>query len=423
MDILMQMEAFAAAEEIYLHGKHAGTSLAALATDSGLDVLPQYTLFASLFDSVTYADDFVHGALVGSDEKLTASQRRSSVLRFSQLLVLQHAALQEIFDSASRCSTKFETNNTGLMDSWDNAAAILIGSIDRSTLGEFNTWHYTPYDLAQEHCSQFGTCSKEGIADSNKKMIELLYAGRGAVAGGSCGAMYKIGEELRSLLLIPVIQATLSSSLKLSLSNHTKEDITEAYVSSQVLLPLVKEVDSSAAASIEDILVLHAGDTHFRKTTGPAIFAIFAGVYEDMGVDCELVGTAHGHKACDYEFAMASTESLKIAPGSLTGILCMVLGILIILAVYFRNRKSKKKMNPEFTNLSVGLLGLPREEVINMSYKAKKKRVSPKAARALSRIMRYGDDEIEIGKDGKRSLEEEEGATDLITNVKHADMI
>ena len=60
-----------------------------------------------------------------------------------------------------------------------------------------------PYDLAQEHCLEFGICSSKDQAEVNEQLIKLLYIGNGALNSGSCTGLCKIGEDIVNFLFHP----------------------------------------------------------------------------------------------------------------------------------------------------------------------------------------------------------------------------
>jgi hypothetical protein len=420
MDILMQMQAYGAAEEIYLYGKHVNSSLAEFATSSGRELIPQFDLFASYFGSETYAHDLVHGALVGSD--VTEPQRRLSVLRFSQTLILEHAAYEAIFQSVSSCKAGKESEeSTDLFGSWDKAAGLLLGSVERSTMRDSDNW-YAPYDLAQQHCLEFGTCSSKDQAEVNERLIELLYAGRGALNSGSCAGLRKIGEDIVNLLLIPRIQATLSSSLKLSRSSRTSDDVAEAYIFSRSLFPLIEDADTSVATSIENTIALGG---KFHKTTGQSIFASFAMIYNDLDVDCVLVGQTKEFNACDVSYAAKKESSLPLILGSVC--LALAVGIVIAVIFYWQRKLGKKTKRTDTDQVMDDGHSL---NSLASGYGWRNASLSPKASRALNRISGYGDDHpvLEFEDDDFTDEDEipaveDDDVTYIVSNQKNADII
>jgi hypothetical protein len=159
-------------------GKHASVSIIGLASSPGRKGIPSYNLYSDYFDSMNYGHDLIVDALENSDEDLTSAQQRVFVLRFRQALVFEHAALQMVYSSIEACEN--DGSHEEMHGPWDAAAGLLLGSINRTTTTTSSSVWYAPFDLAQEHCEEFQTCGSDGVAQANKQMIELIYAGRGA---------------------------------------------------------------------------------------------------------------------------------------------------------------------------------------------------------------------------------------------------
>jgi hypothetical protein len=244
-------------------------------------------------------------------------------------------------------------------------------------------------------------------------MIELLYAGRGAAAGRTCNAIRKIGEDLRKLLLVPAIQATLSASLKLSHTDHTEEDVAEAYVFSRALLPLLEEADSSAAKSIEGMLTLGGGKS-FNRATGSSMFALFAKTYDKLGVDCDLIGETKEFSACENPSQTTETYSKTLLLG--IGIAMLFVAIILVLVMFYWNKKRTDciKMT-QYSNYSFNTeCDDPTEGLIQKSFRRRRAATSPKANSVLSLITSYGDDETEREADEVVNLKDDAQTGEII---------
>ena len=316
------MDAFQAAKQIYTYGKHARfdapgggigvrLSLANLATARDLSTVPGFLDFAHYYGSTAFADTLIRQAIEGTSSNDTQSLDRGTViLRSCQVLVLHFAALQALTESVSNC-----TAQANVTQSWDTMAALVIGILAGTEEG------YMHYDLVQQFCVEFGTCpSSNSTAMANKKLITLLYSGRGATLTKSCHGFQTVGEEIRSLLLVPLIQGTLSASLKLSKSGFTAIDKTNAYIFSRALLPLIETVDSPAAADIARLLAPNR--TSYYRSTASDMFTAFSQVYNDLGVECELIGGVPNFHAC---------EALPQGPNYLWIIIWASAGLMLVL--------------------------------------------------------------------------------------------
>lgn len=302
MDVLLLMKAYSAADTLYTYGKHARgasgvTSIGQLATTKHRSFVPEFDAFVRYYSKDTYADDIIRTALDPSQSTWTDEQRRTVVLKASQVLVMYFAALQNAYEAVSDCREEnvFDSSrdSSGSSESWDRAAAILIGSLE-GTEKNGSVEGYMFFDLAQEYCLEFGTCVDGTINnDINEDLISLLYTGRGAALGKSCRALEKAADELSSLLLIPIIQGALSSSAVLTKGENLQQR-AEAYVYSRALIPFVRRRD---AAKDLDHYLGNPGPSDKRHTASKT-YAALATAYPRMEVDCEEIGIAHGIDTC-----------------------------------------------------------------------------------------------------------------------------
>jgi hypothetical protein len=344
MDILLQMQAYSAAEDLYLYGKHvdgqdAGSlSLAHLATTSERSVVPQFDSFSRYYDADDYADTIIRGALSGTDTSLTDSQRRAIIVRSSQVLIMYFGALGAMYEAVSQCGTEASVRSGAVgSDSWDKGAALLIGSLEGTETGGSENG-YMFYDLAQERCKQFGMCTDEMTdVEVNDQLIDLLYAGRGAMLGKSCNGLRKAADELASLLLVPVVQSALSAALQISDSGNSDQGLTKAegYVYTQQLLPLVDDANRDAATTISNNLGL-PGPSNY-KNVAKEVFAALAKSYSRLAVDCTIVGEAGGYDACTGagQDGGIDTKTIGLIVGAVLG-LC-----LFCCCLYFMLSKKK----------------------------------------------------------------------------------
>jgi hypothetical protein len=341
----MQVKAYKAAEDIYLHGKHVdghemnggSLSLSHLATTSERTIVPQFDAFKRYYGTDGFTDTIIREALDGSDGS-SESERRVKVVRSAQVSVMYFGVLQAANEAVSECNNGVSTPTVGsseVGESWDKAAAMLIGHLEGTESGG-SEGGYLYYDLAQEYCREFGTCTAD-ITDVevNDELISLLYSGRGAILGNSCSGLRKAANELASLILVPVIQATLSSSLEISGKNSGVKATAEAFVYSRHLLPLVDDANRDAADTIDSNLGLPGpGRTNWVASE---VFNAFSKVYTRLGVDCTMVGIAQGFDACT-GVHQNSSSTIWIIIGVSVGVLVAVCCFYL-----YRRRRSKRE--------------------------------------------------------------------------------
>jgi hypothetical protein len=346
MDILFQMKAFDAAEELYSFGKHVrgqnggSLSLAQLATTSQRSNVPTFDAFVQYYGTESWADDIIRDSL-DPQAGWTDEQRRIVAVKSSQVLVTYFGAMQNAYEAVSSCSTTQQLRSSASIESWDRTAAIIIGHLE-GTKTNGTVEGYMLYDLSQQYCLEFGTCI-DGVKDveTNDELVSLLYTGRGAALESSCRALRKAADEISSLLLIPIIQGALSTSMALS---HGEDPWlrAEAFVYSRALLPLLRDRGSSGT------LDKHLGKQgpQNAKSTAAQTYSALASAYPDMGVDCEKIGDPSGFDPCS-GVQDGPSMNVLIAVGVLAGLLVVGCGLYFC----FRSRQRVAKLpenNPKF---------------------------------------------------------------------------
>jgi hypothetical protein len=200
--------------------------------------------------------------------------------------------------------------------------------------------------LSKHHCAEFKTCSGEGGLSSknNDKIATLLYTGRGGLSGGSCDELRKTTNSLTPLLLVPLIQALLSSSLRLTRKSLVEKEAiqVEAYVYAQALLPLIENVNSKAATTIQNNFPM--GGQPVRDGAA-AVASAFSSVLSGLGVNCADVGISNEVDACTGRVSLSRTTRLMISVGVILGIVTLF-GIVVLLRM--RKRTRKREDDPVF---------------------------------------------------------------------------
>lgn len=382
LDVLMQMEAYDAAEELYSYGKHATTgtddgrsalSLSSLATSSGRSNVPEFDAYKRYYDGdEKYADTIIRGALAASF--LGPAARRMIVVRASQYMVMFMAALQAMHESIAVCTSGGQARDMSASQSWDRAAAFIIGHMEGTDEGGSGEGRLL-WGLAKEQCNIFGTCSSivVGSADVNDRILSLLYTGRGAILSANCQALRKATNELTPLLQVPLIQASLTSTIELGQSIASESQSrnavwAEAYVYSQTLLPLIEDTDRKSAETIGTNLDFNGPPLPDREG---AVLSAFANSYEGLGVSCEDVGRSSYFDSCS---GSVQGSSGRDNVGIVFGILIGCLAALAIVFLLGAKRRQKLQHKPVFVepkgefNHTSDLLTRPPESVIRTDF-------------------------------------------------------
>lgn len=340
----MRMGAYRAAEDLYTNGKHTvspdsnnqglTTSLSSLATTTARSVVPEFDSFVRYFGGdQDYADSIIRDAL--SNNKYDLETRRLLVVRNCQYMIMFMTALQNMHEAIGNCEANETVQDAATAESWDKAAASIIGFLEGTENGGSNEGELF-FALAKKYCDGFGTCSSSsstnGVsAANNDRIVSILYSGRGAVSSRSCSKLKEATTQLKPLLLVPIIQATLSSSMNLVNGGIRQKALAagqvEAHIFATIVLPLIEDVNRNAAQTIETNLALTS--TPFQDGV-QAVFSAFASVYGGLGVNCHLLGSMEGMDACSGSVKMNTKTITGISVGgvvfllSVCGIVCLV---------------------------------------------------------------------------------------------------
>eukprot|EP00978_Attheya_sp_CCMP212_P035513 scaffold154950_cov53-Attheya_sp.AAC.1 len=103
--------------------------------------------------------------------------------------VLQHHviiylyALAELADTEADCVAKDPLKNAGAVESWDEVAAVLVGSLEARFRGGSKDLQdgYGFCNLSNQVCFDYNVCTSNDneYALVNDKLLDLIYAGKG----------------------------------------------------------------------------------------------------------------------------------------------------------------------------------------------------------------------------------------------------
>ena len=350
LDILLKMKAYGPAENLYAFGKHAvvasgqdGTttlSLEGIATSTDRSVAPQFADFKQYYgEDDRYADTIIRYALM-SNNGLTDDERRLVVTGASQFMILYMAVLQHMQQAVDTCNSGGE-NSAQL---WDVAASWLIGHLEGSSEAG-STEGRLIWSLAKDHCREFNTCSDSvpGSAQVNDQIVLHLFTGRGAALANICEELKATASAIAKLLPVPLIQAALSTAVKLKHSNgqSQRQLLAKGYIYSHAILPLIKTVNAQAAEAIAAGFDLVGGEA-LPDGIYPVVTA-YSSVLAGMGIKCEDVGSSDSINAC--------TGAVYANKGVIVGVVLALVVVAVVGYLFWRRRSQEKRKaenNPLF---------------------------------------------------------------------------
>jgi hypothetical protein len=163
------------------------------------------------------------------------------------------------------------------------AVAIYTGSEPR----EDGTGGYFIYTLASSECVKFGTCKKGDRAPVNTLVFEAFNDGKNLLNEGNCAEVMARSSQIKSLMIIPIIQGLIRAVYALDVQNdfqETTQGTGAAYAAA--ILPLVSKCNEGNAAVIYNDL--KPGNS--LKGSYEVVKASLERSYECLGINCEHVG-------------------------------------------------------------------------------------------------------------------------------------
>lgn len=353
----MNQGALGAAADMYKHGQHGiiddqTLSFYQLATSSSLPNVPEFDSFVRYYGSDRYANDLIQRGLTTSlDPRASTVQRTALVNDTIGCLVAFMASLSAMHEALDDCLSVNTGRQKNAGIAWDKAAAFQIGSIGSTRSG------IMLHGIANEICELFDTCDSAGEAKVNKKLVTLLYAGRAEVNVRACSALSKTIKEIVPMMLVPLIQGTLHYSLVNSnalnvFGTGQSGSIASGYVLSRSILPLVDKARRASASTINKNMDWVSAETIVRSDPGE-VWSAFEEVYDDMKVNCKMVGGAGGYNAC------TGTETGKSSTGNsvlLVGIVMAAVASLSLVALAWVKGGKMKDEPASFVTNEKGIL-------------------------------------------------------------------
>lgn len=316
-----------------------GLSLASLdRLRASLQNTPTFNKFMQYYgtDAMYYDQEWITAAFEGRktrgwgltdtngamDFSVLGMEGRGAAIRWGIVTLQTYLfIINSIEDAVANCGTEDPDDQKYIMNRWDMAVAAYSGSEPIYSSTNIEDGGYFLYTLAQIDCKNFGTCNPgTGVAKVNQYAFESFRNGRGWLETGDCQSAQGAAENLRELLVVPLVQGVLRTSHALDKHDNTQETIqgqAAAYAAS--ILPLLNACSAGNAFMIYDDL------TPGRATASSfeVIKDALERAYECLGITCQDVGGLRtpqndgyfqGAEPCGNAFLGDSTVSSGTSP-------------------------------------------------------------------------------------------------------------
>ena len=219
----------------------------------------------------------------GRFENSTTSQRSLAVKVVISSFVSYIAALEALYEAASRC----ETEKTISIHAFDGAVALLIGSVEgQGSGGSLSGEGHMFYSIAKRNCNHFHDCIVGSDSIVNEEIFSRLVEGQEAIGNSRCEDAKNIVETINSLLKVPLVQSLLYFSDPV---NNQSDYDDAAYAAMEAVMPTICNIDTVTCNKIES--VMSPDETPGINATDVRSSLQFVLSHSNSDIDCELVST------------------------------------------------------------------------------------------------------------------------------------
>lgn len=300
IEMLAELGAFEAAQDIYENGHHSFEKpdgslrdLQSIARMSSLDEMSKFHLYSEYYGSLDFADTLVLDALNHDGDYVGASwQERSEVVsRALQTIVAYMAVQARMQEAVDDC----KDGKAGLAElKWNEAAALWIGSAEGLVAAaKFDVGRFM-YSLANDVCGDFQACAKNAESLVNQNILSSFASGRDSLSGSECTHIERtMSEEIMPRMAIPLIQALIVHAVEYeSPLAESKYSHATVHILTKALIPLVKEVSTSSALTLANTYGSFQQIAPGQSAQG--VLEALASVIRPMGISCTEIGILNG---------------------------------------------------------------------------------------------------------------------------------
>jgi len=346
--ILTSLGSFGYAKLWYLYGRNSPRerdsendpfefySLSDFATStSRQNAEPYYSAFIAYHNNPNYADVLIRNTLEGVDKwdkNKSVEQRSAVVTEACSFLVLYLHLIAQINDAVNNCRNVDENGEYDLTHPWDEVAALTIGSLEGKEEG--GSSHVEDgqmiWGLSSRRGYQFQTLNRQGYADVNSELEDLLFAGKGEIDALQCDMLEKTAEKIKTKSMIPLLQSVLKYAI---LNEDHPADSDSAHLAlgevfALAVIPIVKLYDEASAYILEENMLTHQGIKPVRGGVQEVANAVGSAA-DAMGINPRELGST---PEADPSLLYGGSSSPALKPCLVTRIITV--GMMFALLIY-----------------------------------------------------------------------------------------
>lgn len=294
---------------------------------------PYYSSFISYHNNPNYADLLIRNTLEGVgkwDKTKTVEQRSAVITEASSFLVLYLHLIAQINDAVNNCRNIDEDGEYDLTHPWDEVAALTIGSLEGKEEG--GSIHIEDgqmiWGLGTRRGYQFQTLNKQGYANVNAELEDLLFAGKGEIDAFQCDMLENSAEKIKTKSMIPLLQSLLKYAILSEKypADSGSADVALGEIFALAVIPIVNLYDQASAQILEENMLIHQGIKPVRGGAQQVANAVGAAAYA-MGINPRELGST---PEADPSLLYGGSSSFALRPCLLTPIITIGMFVFTI---------------------------------------------------------------------------------------------
>lgn len=298
---LIQMDARDAAYDVYQYGRFVKDVTSTTSTTAGNynyyslksyspDVYNAKNIVGLNYNNYidTVNEDLKDMMAMGEFDEATLKQRRI-ISESSLVLITLHAyALNSMYEALDACNDSASSSNVPAQMHWDKAVSSLVGWGEATSANQAKGG-FLFMEMAQYLCQASGTCNAvTGFAEVNQKLIDALNAGKVGLGNSECSTVVEGSIlEIKKFLQTILIDITAYFAERIA-EDKSAGNLADGYGVAMALIPLVRDVNDAAAATLESNMGTFGVTIPFPDGRDTVMNALRT-LASNVNIDCALV--------------------------------------------------------------------------------------------------------------------------------------
>jgi hypothetical protein len=277
---------------------------------------PLYDYYVEYHNEKDYADKAIMAALADDGAAVSSTNtttwktvdQKAAVVRaiaaYQILFMEAHAKLQSAVQQCREADP--EVGILARLDPVDEAAALIIGSMEGETLGGSPDLQdgQLLFNLANQHAFQFSVINADKYANVNSEILDSLFAATAELDALDCEDLQRTTTHIGRMITVGMIQGALQAADKNEdideKTNPNAVSLATGHVLTESVNPWIKHSDAATANFISENMLVKTPVQNMVKDGHENVAKAFGkGLTYSIGLPCEYLGKTAEVDPCD----------------------------------------------------------------------------------------------------------------------------